>query len=457
MVAGRVSTKVLTDIGNAIRSKNGSSELYKPSEMAAAVASLDGTKAGEGIVSQPMELATGIVSSKVFDSIAAAIRVQNGTDDRYKPSEMAAAILALEWVGDPCLRAVLLEDGTLEFNYLPKACSVSGGAVVEAFEVGLDGYPSASARPWAGVKDGVKRVAIDASVSKAGVKNCSYWFESFSALREVTGFENLNGITDFTNTFANCSQLRSIYATSFDASTIERASSPFYGCTRLVGGTDCHACTSSDGKAAARIGEGGLLTDPADDNRIWVYGALDGNGELTIGATPLAGVDGAVASGDLCANARYAAIQCSPWASCAKQVKRIVFDASLSGVSEVNMSYWFYGCSALADVAGMSHLHGTRFMDYAFCGCAALLSLDMAGFDFVSLEGIDFAFSSCGSLTAINVSRDWELPAGCKGSLVFYNDVALVGGNGTAYDKDKIGASMCVVDRDGRPGYLTGI
>ena len=46
MAVGTISTSILTDIANAIRYQAGVAATYKPREMAAAVAALDGTDAG---------------------------------------------------------------------------------------------------------------------------------------------------------------------------------------------------------------------------------------------------------------------------------------------------------------------------------------------------------------------------------------------------------------------------
>lgn len=46
MTAGTISTRILTDIVNAIRQQNGGSALYKSKQMAAAVLEIDGTKSG---------------------------------------------------------------------------------------------------------------------------------------------------------------------------------------------------------------------------------------------------------------------------------------------------------------------------------------------------------------------------------------------------------------------------
>ena len=78
MTVGTVSTKVLTDIANAVRQQNGSDILYTPAQLPAAVAALDGTKAGDGRAEPYMELERGVLSDEVFAKLGDAIRKQNG-------------------------------------------------------------------------------------------------------------------------------------------------------------------------------------------------------------------------------------------------------------------------------------------------------------------------------------------------------------------------------------------
>ena len=118
MAVGTIQRSVLTDIANAIRVQNGGTGTYLPSEMAAAVLTLDGTKAGTPFQATPGAGAS-VISDAVFDGIADAIRAQNGLSETYKPSEMAPAILALAWDVGAEMRAILLADDTLEFQ-LPR-------------------------------------------------------------------------------------------------------------------------------------------------------------------------------------------------------------------------------------------------------------------------------------------------------------------------------------------------
>lgn len=65
-----------------------------------------------------------------------------------------------------------------------------------------------------------------------------------------------------------------------------------------------------------------------------------------------------LASDTLCANAKYTAIQATPWASFGKSVKRVTIAADTSRVANVNLNYWFYSCNALTSVSGMANLRG---------------------------------------------------------------------------------------------------
>lgn len=69
MAVGTISTRILTNIANAIRYQAGVATLYKPREMAAAVTALDGTDAGNYQAQSYMALEKGILSKSVFSDI----------------------------------------------------------------------------------------------------------------------------------------------------------------------------------------------------------------------------------------------------------------------------------------------------------------------------------------------------------------------------------------------------
>ena len=313
MAVGTIKRSVLTDIANAIRVQNGGTDTYLPSEMAAAVLALDGTKAGTPFQAVA-GTGTGVISDTVFDGIADAIRAQNGLTETYRPSEMAPAILALSWDVGVKMRAILLADGTLELNYRDgRSSDVPGAVILDAWEVDPAGYGSASARPWDDVKLSVTRAVFDGDFSEGGLANANYLFHGFSNLVEISGFEELSGATSFNQAFSSCDALETIYASGFVAAEGMSGSLCFYGCSRLVGG-EGFVPGYSDGADHLAFGEEGVLTDPASDAREWLSCHLYADGEIvfTLDDEPEAG-HALCMSGRMCATARYQAIDARAW------------------------------------------------------------------------------------------------------------------------------------------------
>ena len=411
MAVGTISTHILTDIANAIRYQAGVATLYKPGEMAAAVTALDGTDAGNYQAQQYVQLESGILSESVFSDIADAIRGQNGLSTQYQPGDMAAAILALEWDVGYKVRALLLSDGTLEFNYYDRRRTIHGGTIQQVFEVDTNGYSSASARSWDSIKLLVRKVYIDSTIGPLGLTNCAYWFNSFAECTEVRGFENLSGVKTTTQMFTSCGKLETIYATSF-TNAITSSGSMFYGCSRLVGGTDGYVPTSTSAGSVCKLGTGGVLTNPNADSRTWFYGHFyaDGQAVLTATATPDATRE-LFATGRICAIGKYTGMGFTPWDSTNRpQLTSVHFAADMGSFAELSLIYLFYSCS----------------------------------------------FSGCGSLTTILADSTWALPtSGISGMQCFYNCKKLVGGNGTAWSSSNTNYTYMRIDQTGQAGYLT--
>lgn len=461
MTVGAVSTRILTDIANAIRFQAGVATLYKPREMASAVAALDGTNAGNYQAQPYMALESGVLSDSVFADIADAIRGQNGFSTLYAPGDMAQAILDLVWDVGLKPRAVLTSLGTLEFNYVDGRHCYSGGVPVDAWEIDPAGYSSASARPYDSVKLQVRKVVFHSSWAQVGMTNASYLCNAFQSMTEVLDFENLNGITSAAQMFASCPMLETIYATAFSNSGLS-ASFMFNGCNRLVGGTDGFVPSSTSGASVCKIGVGGVLTDPNADGRHWFYAHYydDGEGVLTATATPEAG-RGLRASGRICAEAKYVGLGFTPWDGVTGATRRqhltsATFAADMVGYSSLNFQRLFYSCTSLASVSGMGNLSGVRSMRFMFSSCA-VTTLDFRGFDPSALTDLYYAFSSCSSLATIYADPTWALPtSGISGSQCFYScSTNLVGGNGTVWASSKTAYTYFRIDTASTPGYIT--
>lgn len=169
MAVGTVSTRILADVANSICCQAGVATIYKPRQMAAAVAALDGTDAGSYQAQPYMTFDSGVLPESVLSDIADAMRGQNGLSTLYAPGEMTTAVLALAWDVGFKIRGLLLDDGTLEINYYERRTSVIGGRIVRVFEIDSAGYSSASARLYDSIKLLVEKVYIDSTIGALGL------------------------------------------------------------------------------------------------------------------------------------------------------------------------------------------------------------------------------------------------------------------------------------------------
>ena len=131
------------------------------------------------------------------------------------------------------------------------------------------------------------------------------------------------------------------------------------------------------------------------------------------------------------------------------------FDTS----SATNMTGMFVGCSKLTslDVSGFD-TSSVKHMVGMFMECSELTSLDLSGFATSNVRGIGGMFSSCTNLTTIYVGEGWITQRVTDSNGVFTGCTNLTGGNGTACNgSNNIDADYAVIDKEGQPGYLTGV
>lgn len=461
MALGRIYTKILFDIANAIREQNGTEKLIKPIDFAKEVRALNGVKSGSGYKMPFHGDSDGYLQPTIFEDLANAIREQNGETVRYRPGDMAAAILALSWANPESPRAVLFEDGCLwlgRFDSMPKNHGASKGS----WPVQTGGYENYRDRPWYDSRKSMTFVEIDATFKGAGVTSARYLFEGMVALERVYGFENLSEITDFTNTFNGCARLESIFATSFDPSKIVSALGVFSGCNRLVGERG-YCPSSSEGAAGMNFGEKGVLChSEKGDPRFWVWGALYSDGTVEIGNDePVEGTRTITAKSRICAQAQYNAVRSMPWGAYSNRVKSVVISKMTMPSGMVwNTNYWFYGCSNVTAMSGLGNLQRVGSMRYTFYNCRMMQELDLRGLASSYLTSLFYAFSTCSMLEKILVDRNWALPSGISwasvpGSQTFGGCKKLAGGAGTVWSSSKVTGAMAVIDTAAVHGYLT--
>ena len=457
MGMGTIAESVFGDIANAIREQNGGSATYRPADMAAAVAALDGTKSGKA-ATLALRDGVGVVPDSVFSDIASAIRGQNGLSTKYKPGEMAQAIRDLSWDAGLKPRAVLYNQGRfLELNYLDGPQVASGyWDVEESWVVSAAGYAKDTDVPWHAVREQITSVEVDPSFKGVSFPDISHWFRGMTSLMNVSGFDNISGVTKANQTFSGDSELRSIWCESPYAPSIASASIPFYDCCKLVGG-HLTVATDTAGKSAFTTGANGLLACSADDERSWAFAYLYSDGSLVVNRSGMLDGDRTIAaSGTLCTNARYKALGSMPWHGLRDTITSVTFSSDLAGVKGLSMDYWFYNTKSPAIAFdGWSNVHPVS-IEFLFNGSVNLETLDLRGLDPSTILRWNYAFSGMSSLRKILASPSWALPnALTTKSNTFYADSKLVGGNGTAYSVSNTSADYAVIDGAGHAGYLT--
>ena len=102
-------------------------------------------------------------------------------------------------------------------------------------------------------------------------------------------------------------------------------------------------------------------------------------------------------------------------------LKSITFDENFDTSEVMDMSYMFFGCSALEelDVRSFDTSHVTS-MNYMFANCSRLSRLKVSGFDTSRVTRMSGMFSGCSRLTKLNVSN-FDTSQVTDMSFMFYN------------------------------------
>ncbi|WP_155993294.1 BspA family leucine-rich repeat surface protein, partial [Bacteroides sp. Ga6A2] len=79
-------------------------------------------------------------------------------------------------------------------------------------------------------------VVFDKSFKDARPLSCAYWFAGFSCLTKIEGISNLNtsNVTNMSNMFDGCTDLKSIDVSNFDTSNVTNMNNMFDACNNLT-------------------------------------------------------------------------------------------------------------------------------------------------------------------------------------------------------------------------------
>ena len=424
-------------------------------------------------------------------------------------------------------------------------------------------------RGWESVAQNITAVEFDASMANdTTITSTAYWFYGCQELRSITGMENLRtqSVTDMKFMFYGCNELEQVDVSGFNTAKATDMSGMFYKCHRLqelnlssfntfkvsnmswmfYGCYDITKIYVASYWTTASVTEseemfvnctnlvGGAGTIYNENHVDATYAHLDGgmdnpgyftdkNATIVTNPEPYAVLseDNTVLTFyyDNQKEARngmsvgpFGSPNARGWHNDTESITTVVFDDSFANDTVLTSMYcWFYNCSNLTKIEGISNLHTAMVTDMTglFSGCTKLASLDLTGFNTAnvtimygmfqqcySLNTIDvtnfntakvedmrYMFSECSGLTTLdlssfnvsNVTYMDELFAYCSalttiyvgsewlidsektsGPHMFRNCQKLVGGKGTTYDSNHLHVDYAHIDGGpDNPGYFT--
>ena len=300
--------------------------------------------------------------------------------------------------------ALLYEDGTMVFQYgnTPE----DGRTIAAVYPVNLTSeYPHQGGdspgvepvpeTPWYEKRDVITRVDF---ADKIAPIYMSCWFMGLENLTEITNFDNLDisNVISMRTAFYGCKNLKALDVSRWDTSGVESLHGLFTSCSSLTE-LDVSGWNVSDAKDISGLFTGTSVT------------ALDVSGWDTSHAEDIHGM----------------------FANC-------------SGLTELDVSEW--------NTANVTRFNGL------FMGCTGLTELDLSGWDTSSGNLFAFMFKGCTNLKTIwgperFLAADDMMKNGDRE--IFADCSALVGGNGTKYDKNHTDLTYARIDTAGAPGYFT--
>ena len=99
------------------------------------------------------------------------------------------------------------------------------------------------------------------------------------------------------------------------------------------------------------------------------------------------------------------------WAGTSQEVDttttRVVFDASFRDFRPTSTAKWFYRCEALKQIEGLEYLNTAEVKDmsWMFYGCSALTALDLKNFNTKNVTDMSRMFAKCRALTSLDLKN----------------------------------------------------
>ena len=97
-----------------------------------------------------------------------------------------------------------------------------------------------------------------------------------------------------------------------------------------------------------------------------------------------------------------------PWDEKREDIRKVVFTHSFKRVTNItSTAYWFFYCKKMTSITGLENLNTNRvrYMEYMFCWCESLTSLDVSNFNTSNVTDMSGMFMYCKGLTSLDLSN----------------------------------------------------
>ena len=243
----------------------------------------------------------------------------------------------------------------------------------------------------------IKKVVFDASFANAHPTSCYKWFYECIYLTTIEGIEYLNttNVTDMSNMFYFCHDLKTLDVSNFDTQNVTDMSNMFYYCDDLktldVSNFDTKNVTDMSYMFDDCSGLTTLDVSNFDTQNVTnMNGMFWGCSGLTI--LNLASFD-----------TQNVTDMNGMFGRCSKLT--ILNLSSFDTQNVTDMTSMFSGCSALKTL-NLSNFDTKNVtgMTSMFNGCSALKTLDLSNFDTQNVTNMESMFSNCSALTTLDIS-----------------------------------------------------
>ena len=333
-----------------------------------------------------------VLSDNAESPVAAKVTLKGDANSAY---------FYLEPANDDTLTEATIEKFTEAFNSMKEqyALSIKGIKVKDGVKIKLNvNDPEKMTYGLQNLEDIEGLAAFDIS-SQTTLSNMFYDCRSLTDLSPIAKWDT-SGVTDFTHMFENCQSLTSIDSLKdWDVSKVETMENMFSGCSDL-----------------SKI-DVGLAN--------WTTTELASTRNMFEDCVRLQSTKGLE-------NFRFA------YEKEMTEIRGWFYGCTsltdLSGLSSINIDAFedtskiFYGCTSLTDLTPIANWDMSQIidMDNLFNGCTSLTNIDaLANWDVSSMQNMEGTFYGCSSLTNIDGLKNWKVKSGYIKMVLTFSDCPL--------------------------------